>query len=187
MSTNASPAAPADAARLPLRMHHHAYVVADQERTRHFYEDIIGLPLRATWIETEHFNGETLVFCHTFFGLADGSALAFFNFADRDIQARFNVGPQKNLCYHIALAVTSEMQQEIVDRCVAADTKSTLIDHGYCRSLYVTDPDGLQVEFTVDAPNVDAINARQRQIAHQSLKAWQAGDTRPNNDVRPHT
>ena len=36
---------------LPTRLHHNAYVCADQERTRHFYEDIVGLPLVATWIE----------------------------------------------------------------------------------------------------------------------------------------
>lgn len=186
MNNRAPQNVPATSARLPTRMHHHAYVVADQERTRHFYEDIIGLPLRATWIETEHLNGETLVFSHTFYGLADDSALAFFNFADKDIQARFNLGPQKNLCYHIALAVDAETQQQIIDRCNAADVKSTVIDHGYCKSLYVTDPDGLQVEFTVDAPNVAAINEYQRKIAHQSLKAWQSGDTRPNNNVRPH-
>jgi len=177
---------PASGVRLPLRMHHHAFVVADQERTRHFYEDIIGLPLRATWIETEHFQGETLVFSHTLYGLADGSALAFFNFADKDIQARFNVGPQKNLCYHIALAVDAETQQQIIDRCNAAGIKPMVLDHGYCKSVYITDPDGLQVEFTLDAPNVDAINEYQQRIAHQSLKAWQAGDTRPNNNVRPH-
>ncbi len=177
---------PATGVKLPTRMHHHAYVVADQEQTRHFYEDIIGLPLRATWVETEHFNGETLVFSHTFYGLADGSALAFFNFADKDIQGRFHCGPQKNLCYHIALAVDAETQQQIMDRCTAANIKFTIIDHGYCKSLYVTDPDGLQVEFTLDAPNVDDINAYQERIAHQSLRAWQAGDTRPNNNVRPH-
>jgi hypothetical protein len=33
------------AAALPLRLHHNAYVCADQERTRRFYEDVIGLPL----------------------------------------------------------------------------------------------------------------------------------------------
>ena len=172
--------------RPPERLHHHAYVVHDQGRTRHFYEDIIGLPLRATWIEETDFRGEHLVFSHTFYGLADGSALAFFNFADKDLQARFNVGPQKNLCYHIALAVDDETQQQIMERCAAADLKTTLLDHGYCKSLYVTDPDGLQVEFTVDAANVDAINEYQQRVARKSLQAWQAGDTRPNNNVRPH-
>ena len=48
----------------------------------HFYEDIIGLPLRATWIESTEFKGEKLVFSHTFYGIADGGALAFFNFAE---------------------------------------------------------------------------------------------------------
>ncbi len=33
-----------------------AYVCADQERTRHFYEDIVGLlPLLAAWIEEAEF------------------------------------------------------------------------------------------------------------------------------------
>ena len=27
---------------LPLRMHHHAYAVKDQETNRHFIEDILG-------------------------------------------------------------------------------------------------------------------------------------------------
>ena len=34
---------------LPLRLHHTAYVTRDQQATRAFYEDLIGLPLVATW------------------------------------------------------------------------------------------------------------------------------------------
>ncbi len=34
---------------IPIRLHHNAYVTRDQEKTRQFYEDIIGLPLVATW------------------------------------------------------------------------------------------------------------------------------------------
>src|SRR5262245_14898739 len=69
-------------ALLPTRMHHHAWVVEDQERTRHFYEDVLGLPLVATWCEVENVRGKVREYCHTFFGLPDGSALAFFQFAD---------------------------------------------------------------------------------------------------------
>ena len=29
-------------------------------------------------------------------------------------------------------------------------------NHGYCQSLYITDPNGLLLEFTVDHPDVDA-------------------------------
>ena len=35
----------------PRRLHHAAWVTRDQEATRHFYEDILGLPLVATWAE----------------------------------------------------------------------------------------------------------------------------------------
>ena len=38
--------------KLPARLHHTAYVTKDQEKTRQFYEDVIGLPLTATWCET---------------------------------------------------------------------------------------------------------------------------------------
>lgn len=37
---------------LPVRMHHRAIVVRDQEETRLFMEDIIGMPLAATWCES---------------------------------------------------------------------------------------------------------------------------------------
>ena len=37
--------------QLPLRLHHHAFVVRDQEANRRFFEDVLGLPLVATWCE----------------------------------------------------------------------------------------------------------------------------------------
>ncbi|MFF7651591.1 hypothetical protein ACFZCY_19435 [Streptomyces sp. NPDC007983] len=39
--------------KLSLRLHHHAWTVDDQEATRRFHEDVIGLPLPATWSEVE--------------------------------------------------------------------------------------------------------------------------------------
>ena len=37
--------------KLPSRLHHAAYTTKDMERTRQFYEEVIGLPLVATWSE----------------------------------------------------------------------------------------------------------------------------------------
>jgi catechol 2,3-dioxygenase-like lactoylglutathione lyase family enzyme len=37
--------------QLPLRLHHHGWMVNDQEANRHYYEDVMGLPLIATWTE----------------------------------------------------------------------------------------------------------------------------------------
>ena len=75
---------------LPLRLHHHAYVVKDHEANRRFIEDLLGIPLVATWCEKSHNSetGEEIEFCHAFFGLADGSALAFFGFADPKMYQR---------------------------------------------------------------------------------------------------
>src|ERR1700691_3065145 len=74
---------------LPLRLHHNAYVVKDQEANRRFLEDLLGIPLVATWCERTYRAdlGRKVDFCHTFFGLKDGSALAFFQFADPEMYA----------------------------------------------------------------------------------------------------
>ena len=166
-----------------LRLHHHAVVVADQEATRHFYEDIIGMPLVATWCEVENVRGKERTYCHTFFGLADGSALAFFQFADPDDQAELmsNVTSSLN---HVAVAVTAEQQTAVVDRLNEAGVAHRTIDHGYCVSLYVSDPDGSALELTVDPTDVESINARRRADAHSELARWLAGDHTPNNDLR---
>jgi catechol 2,3-dioxygenase-like lactoylglutathione lyase family enzyme len=168
---------------LPQRLHHNAYVVADQERTRHFYEDVLGLPLIATWIEREEHDGMILVFSHTFYGLADGSALAFFSFKEPEQQALF-AAMRQGLFVHIALKVSQEVQDAIRDRCEREGIALQTLDHGYCTSLYVVDPDGLTLEFAKDHPRIEAINAHQVETAHASLARWQAGDTTPNNDVR---
>jgi catechol 2,3-dioxygenase-like lactoylglutathione lyase family enzyme len=173
---------------LPLRLHHNAYVCADQERTRHFYEDIIGLPLLATWIEQgefPEFPGRKLSFCHTFFGIGDGGALAFFEFADPEAAAAYKARQQPSFV-HIALAVTEAAQEGIKRRLVEAGVAVTERDHGYCKSIYAYDPDGLRVEFTSDAADVESINAMQRSTAHASLRRWTAGDRTVNNDIRPH-
>ena len=47
---------------------------------------------------------------------------------------------------HVALKVSPASQDEIAARLDAAARPYRVIDHGYCRSLYVTDPDGLSVE-----------------------------------------
>src|SRR5207344_1098902 len=104
------------------------FVAADQERTRAFYEDILGMPLRATWIEVSgNMPGE--VYCHSFYGLNDGSALAFFTFANPDIQRRIHGGGSTSVYQHIALAVDEDTQRAIRERCSAAGVSAREIDH----------------------------------------------------------
>ncbi|HWN58698.1 MAG TPA: VOC family protein, partial [Methylomirabilota bacterium] len=98
------------AVELPQRLHHNARVVRDHERTRQFYQDIIGMPLLATWAEVGQFPDfpeRQISFCHTFYGLSDGGALAFFGFADPDVYEVYKAKVQSGF-NHIALAVSSE-------------------------------------------------------------------------------
>jgi glyoxylase I family protein len=183
-----SPTAPDTRSALPARLHHHAFVTTDQEATRRFYEDIVGLPLVATWTEVEHLmGGEEQEFCHTFYGLGDGSALAFFQFANRQFSEQFAPPPSPSLFRHVALLVTPERQDAIRDRSEGAGLETMVADHGYCRSLYITDPNGLLLEFTVDHQDVEKIDTIRRENAYRDLARWLSGDHTSNNDWRPES
>src|SRR5579875_1067400 len=176
-------------AELPSRLHHHAFVVKDQEANRHFFEDILGLPLVATWCERTYHQdfGREFDYCHTFFALGDGGALAFFQFADADIYEKARaILPPGGGWWHVAVKASQKTFDELLARVKAHGIDHRVTDHGYCVSLYVTSPDGLKVEFTVDAANVEASNARRRADAHSELKRWLGGDHRANNDIRRH-
>lgn len=172
---------------LPSRLHHTAYVTKDLEATRAFYEDVIGLPLIATYCEKDVLFGAERVYCHCFFGLADGSALAFFQFADPGDQALFGPDMPASPFQHIALNVDVETQAGLEERIAAqnyAPGRSYILEHGYCRSVYVTDPNGMILEFTYDAPEAVAKHAERRAVAHAELKRWLAGDRSNNNHYR---
>jgi glyoxylase I family protein len=173
--------------KLPSRLHHTAYVARDLEETRKFYEDVIGLPLIATWCEVDELFGAERVYCHLFFGLADGSALAFFKFANPEDQALFGPKMPSSPFHHIALNVDRETQQGIEKRLVAGGYKEPqtfVLEHGYCRSVYVTDPNGMIVEFTLDNPEAGKTAIDRQKIARTELKRWLAGDHTSNNTYR---
>ncbi len=85
---------------------------------------------------------------------------------------------------HIALAVSPELQGEIKQKLEKAGHKTVFIDHGYCQSLYVQDPDDLTLEFTSDPKNIGEINEWQSKTAHDTLSRWIEGDLKPNNNLR---
>ena len=98
---------------IPTRLHHSAVVVKDLGASRAFYEDIMDMPLVATWCESNEALGD---FCHAFFGLEDSSAIALFQFADeqkyQDLKRPDSLSP----FHHLALTGTKAMQDAIRDR-----------------------------------------------------------------------
>jgi len=173
---------------LPLRLHHNAYVVKDHEANRQFLEDLLGIPLVATWCERTYRAdlGREVDFCHTFFGLKDGGALAFFQFADPEMYAltQAKSPPKVDSHYHIALKASDRTYEELKSRLNAAGEPFRETDHGYCRSIYTRSPDGMILEFTCDPPDVAEIDALRRADAHSELERWLAGDRRVNNQLR---
>lgn len=171
----------------PSRLHHTAYTTTDMEKTRRFYEEVIGLPLVATWSESDELFGKVRTYCHCFFGLGDGGALAFFQFADEDDERRFSPPIAETPFHHIALNVDAETQEAIEARIKAAgyrEPDTYVLEHGYCRSVYVKDPNGMLLELTRDASNAEEIARDRKADARATLARWLGGDRRSNNVYR---
>ena len=171
--------------KLPSRLHHTAYVTKALEATRAFYEDVLGIPLAATWCETDFLFGKDRTECHVFFEIGDGSALACVQFADAEDQAQFGPDIPATPFMHIALNVDKETQAQLEERIKAAGLEATYtLEHGYCRSVYVVDPNGMTVEFCCDDPQAEVGAEERRAKAHAELKRWLAGDHTTNNTFR---
>lgn len=166
----------------PNRLHHHAFVSSDLEKTRAFYEEIVGLPLTTTWCEGEGAGA----YAHVYFELEDGSCLAFFQFADEAAGQAHLAAKATSPFFHVALNASDAVQADVKQKAEAAGLDAVLIDHGYCVSLYLNDPDGLIVELTVDNATAAAEIAERRKDPHGELARWLAGDHATNNEIRGH-
>jgi glyoxylase I family protein len=174
---------------LPLRLHHQAFCVKDQEVNRKFMEEVLGIPLVATWCERVFRPevGREVDYCHTFYEFADGGALAFFQFADEEAWEKNRAIVQEvGGSLHSAFKVSQGTFDELKARCEAAKVPLRVIDHGYCMSMYLKTPDDMKLEFTVDVPSAHEIAAMRRKDAHSELARWLAGDHHTNNGDRPH-
>jgi len=173
--------------QLPSRLHHTAYTTKDMEKTRQFYEEVIGLPLVATWSESDELFGKMRTYCDCFFGLADGAALAFFQFADQDDERTLSPPIPETPFHHIALKVDPATQDKIEQRIQAAGSTAPatfVLEHGYGRSLSIKDPNRMLLECTRDAPNAAQIAQERQADAHATLQRWLSGDHTSNNVYR---
>ena len=168
------------------QFHHHAFRTMDMEATRRLWEDLLGCPLIGTFVETtDPVTEGPSNYIHTFFELGDGTALAFFQFQEGLYKESDIQGKQDPFDHHIALEVDSkESVFTFRDRMVEAGVDHMLIDHGYCYSLYIHDPNGMQVELTTKVPQTVEIMERHAKTAHEDLKRWLAGVVEANNEHR---
>lgn len=161
--------APADPV---LRLHHFAWRCRDAEETRAFYEDLLGMKLaHIVRAETVPSTGEHCPYVHLFFQMADNSFIAFFDLGD-DQQAL----PSPNTpawVNHFAMKVASlEVLQRFKTRLQAAGVEVLgITDHGFVRSIYFFDPNGIRLEFTVDMED-EHVSQAAIDEAHARLAAW---------------
>lgn len=167
-----------NASNLPTRLHHHAYTTDDHEKTRHFYEDVLGIPLTGMHIDQTTLDGERVELAHALYELADGSALVFFQIKG-PVQPTVWRAVQQPIYVHIALRVEKLALSELERKLQLAGISSAVRDHGYCQSLYVRDPNGLLLEFTSDRPDAEAFAQKIKLSAHADLQRWVEGDRSP--------
>jgi len=156
-------------------IHHAAFRCRDAEETRAFYEDVLGLAVAAALaFEEEPGSGKPHPYVHIFFRLPDGNFIAFFDAPDSATPAHFQ--PGHSFDRHIAFEAGS------LDR--LAEWKARLeeagvpcfgpIDHHFVQSLYMRDPNGLQVEITARTATHDPILEAEAAAARDVLAAWTA-------------
>ena len=171
----------------PTRLHHYNYTTRDHAKTFAFYHGLLGFPLVAFWVEREPIpenDGRQTVMGHAFYGLPDGSMLAFMSFADPEFGERVQ-GTKQPFGVHLALATTRAHQQEIAGKLREQGIFVLEIDHGFCHSIYFDDPNGLNVEYTSDPPNVDEIYSDQAGTARDTMLRYLAGDHTKTNHYYP--
>jgi catechol 2,3-dioxygenase-like lactoylglutathione lyase family enzyme len=168
----------AEAARPPHALgaiHHAAFRCRDAEQTRWFYEDVLNLPLAAALrIEDEPGVGRARPYMHLFFELGDGNYLAFFDDPDEARPDHFERA--HGFDRHVALTTPREGDLGVWKDLLAARGVTCVgpIDHGFVRSIYMYDPNGLQVEITALAPDYAAIMAQERADARSAVATWSA-------------
>ena len=160
------------------KLNHFAWRCRDAEETRHFYEDILGLPLVHT-IEADDVpsTGEHAPYFHLFFRMTDGSCIAFFDLADGkgytphpDNPRWVNHFAMEVASYDDLLAARKRLEEAGVK--VIGPT-----DHGFIRSIYFFDPNDLRLEITCRMETA-AEAKKHADRAHDHLKRWLAAHPR---------
>lgn len=136
-------------------LHHIAFACQDPAKTHHFYEDLLGFPLVHAEMDQDDKGGWMR---HTFYDLGDGSYIAFFDLhglgEPPELRTEISTGLGLPLWVnHVAIRADAAVVAEVKARLDQAGVPVEMeLDHGWCQSLYVTDPNGILVELTVDTP-----------------------------------
>ena len=156
------------------QLHHFAYRAKDAEETRHFYEDILGLPMyHIIQSDVVPSTGEYCPYTHFFFRLQDGSFIAFFDLGDDEAaQPSPNTPAWVN---HISFRVNSV--QDLLDMKARLEAEGVNVlgvtDHHIFKSIYFFDPNGVRMELTAQLADEFQM-LQESKTAHARLDEWTA-------------
>lgn len=154
-------------------VHHAAYRCRDAEQTRWFYEEVLGLPLAAAMVfDALPGSGQQSDYMHLFFELGDGNFIAFFDEPETATQEHFL--RKHSFDVHIALEAESLEALLAWQSRINAMGKTCLgpVDHGFVKSVYMYDPNGIQVEITCKTDRHDEIMTADGASAQEELRRW---------------
>jgi glyoxylase I family protein len=123
-------------------IHHAVLICSDVEQTIRFYQDLLGFPL-VELVENRDYPGSS----HFFFDVGNRTLLGFFDFPGLGLEPGVEAigGVQ-----HIAISAARDRWEEVRDRLDAAGVKYGGPDKGIEESMYIKDPDGIQIELLSD-------------------------------------
>jgi glyoxylase I family protein len=119
-------------------VHHLAMICSDVEQTIRFYQDVLGFPL-VDVIENRDYAGST----HFFLDIGNGNLLAFFDFPGLPLQRAVEA---LGSVQHLAISVDQAHLDAVRGRLDETGTPYLGPDRGLTDSIYVKDPDGIQIE-----------------------------------------
>ena len=162
------------AALSPLtNFHHVAYRCRDAAETRAFYEGVLGLPLAIALDFTEVSGTDTkLEYMHLFFRLEDGNFIAFFDAPDSVRPDHFK--KQSGFNRHLAFETKS---MAALDDYLARLKANGVdywgpLDHGFVKSIYFYDPNGINLEITCRTAEYDSILLHEAEQKEPAMAAW---------------
>lgn len=161
---------------LPQMLSHAAFISRDTAATVEFFTKVLGMEFVAAVLNDQiPSTGEVVPYFHSFFRMADGSTIAYFEAPDLP-PIPDPPHPAYDTFRHFAMQVSTVGEVDAWHPRLVAHDVEVLgpVDHGIMYSIYFHDPDGNRLEIatpTDDRWNDDAPEARTALAEWNEMKA----------------